>query len=42
MFWTALIMDVLGLVLMTLAWSGSLLVPLLRRKAAAVGEGRQS
>jgi TRAP-type uncharacterized transport system fused permease subunit len=41
MFPTSLIMDGLGLVLMALAWSGWLLVPLLRRKASAFGEGRR-
>ena len=40
MFPTSLIMDALGLVLMALAWSGALLVPLVRRTAAALGQGR--
>ena len=41
MFPTTLLMDALGLVLMALAWSGPLLVPLWRRKASAFGQGRQ-
>ena len=39
MFPTSLIMDALGLVLMALAWSGALPVPLVRRTAAALGQG---
>jgi hypothetical protein len=34
-------MDALGLVLLAVAWSGALLLPLLRRTAAALGPGRQ-
>jgi TRAP transporter 4TM/12TM fusion protein len=41
MFPTSLIMDALGLVLLAVAWSGALLLPLLRRTAAALGPGRQ-
>jgi hypothetical protein len=39
MFPTALIMDVLGLVLMARAGSGSLLIPLLRKNTSAAGKG---
>ena len=38
---TRLTMDALGLVLIARAWSGALLVPLVRRTAAALGQGRQ-
>jgi len=41
MFPTSLAMDALGLVLLALAWSGALLVPLLRRTASTLGSGRQ-
>jgi len=41
MFPTSLIMDALGLVLLAVAWSGALLLALLRRTAAALGPGRQ-
>ena len=41
MFPTTLAMDALGLVLLALAWGGALLLPLLRRTAAARGQGRQ-
>jgi TRAP transporter 4TM/12TM fusion protein len=42
MFPTALIMDGLGLALLALAWGGALLMPVLRRKASAIGPGRPS
>ncbi len=41
MFPTMLVLDALGLALMALAWGGSLLLPLLRRKTSALGHGRQ-